>query len=93
MNMVMALVTLAFLVEGIVDGFKGALSKWAWLALGLGAALGPLSGLDVFEMVGIPLRVPYMGSVLTGIVCGRGASVVYDLWDKLKGAKPPGETV
>jgi len=83
MNIV-ALIGVAFLIEAIVDGIKGALSKWAWVALGFGAVLGGLSGLDIFEMAGIPLKIPYVGAVLTGLIAGRGSSALYDLWDKLK---------
>jgi len=83
MNIV-ALIGVAFLVEAIVDGIKGALSKWAWVALGLGAVLCGLSGLDIFDMAGIPLKIPYVGAVLTGLIAGRGSSALYDIWDKLK---------
>jgi len=40
-------------------------------------ALG--SGIDFFEMVGLPLLIPYAGSILTGIIASRGANFLHDL--------------
>lgn len=77
------LVLMSLLVESIVDGVKGAFAHWAWVSLVLGAALCPLAGIDAFEMLGMPLRVPLLGAMLTGTLVGRGASVIYDLAGRL----------
>ena len=83
--MMMALVAVAVLIQAVVEGIKGALSKWDWVSLGLGAVLCPLAGIDAFAVLGVPLSVPYVGAVLSGMIVGRGASAVYDVWRRVKG--------
>lgn len=86
MENIIAVAALSLLVEAVVEGFKGALCLWDWMSLALGAVLCVLAGVDVFAYAGIGLSVPYVGAALTGIIAGRGASVVFDLWEKLKGS-------
>lgn len=40
---------------------------------------------DIFTIINIKLFVPYVGSILTGIIVSRGANFVNDLFSKLKG--------
>ena len=44
-----------------------------------------LAQINIFEIVGINLIVPIVGSLLTGIIVSRGANFVNDLFSKLKG--------
>lgn len=34
---------------------------------------------DIFQLLGIPFRVPYVGTVLTGLLISRGANFIHDL--------------
>jgi hypothetical protein len=96
MGSIIALVILAVLVEAVVQGLKNAISKWEWVSLGLGALLCGLAGVDAFALLGVPLAIPVLGSVLTGLIAGRGASAVFDIWEKIKNVKagePPANPV
>lgn len=93
---VLAVVVIAVIVQAVIEGFKGALKGWDWAALGLGAALCVLAHADLFGLLGVPLVVPLsgfewlgwvIGAVLTGVIAGRGASAVYDVWRRIKGEK------
>lgn len=86
MENIVAVIALAVLVEAIVEGLKGALCGWDWVSLALGAGLCLLAEVDVFALAGVRLSIPYVGAALTGLIAGRGASVVFDLWDTLKKA-------
>ena len=46
-----------------------------------------LAKVDIFTIVGIELALPFVGSLLTGIVVSRGANFVNDLFTKLQGGK------
>lgn len=46
-----------------------------------------LTSVDVFPLVGFDLAIPYVGSVLTGIIVSRGANIVHELFSKIKGGK------
>ena len=88
MEMGMTMVVLAVLIQAIVEGIKGALSRWDYVSLGLGAILCPLAGVDAFDLLNVPLGVPVVGAVLTGLIVGRGAAAVYDVWRRIKGELP-----
>lgn len=85
MEMLMGLIIMAVLVEAVVEGIKGALGKWDYVSIILAAVLCPLANIDAFVLLGVPLNVPFLGAVLTGAIAGRGASVVYDVWERVKG--------
>lgn len=42
-----------------------------------------LTGMDIFPIVGISMIVPFIGSILTGIIVARGANFVNDLFSRL----------
>ena len=74
---------LAALIESVVTTIKwaveGGFKEWPRIvALVLGVIVTPLSGLDLFANAGIPLGLPYIGSVLTGLIVSRGANVITD---------------
>lgn len=41
------------------------------------------TGADLFIVIGLPLNVPLLGSVLTGLLVSRGANVVHDLYTRI----------
>lgn len=78
------LVILAFVSEATWETLKmiwqnGKLSidRIGALAIGLLLAIG--TGLDLMDMMGIPLHIPYVGMILTGLLISRGANFVHDL--------------
>lgn len=90
-----AIVFIAVIVEGLVEYIKLSFPKFAettWaifvstIALGVGAAL--TFGIDLFEIIGIPTAVPYVGQILTGVIVARGSNYVYDVIGKYTDQKP-----
>lgn len=45
----------------------------------IGVLIAVAAQIDWFATAGIPLFIPYLGSVLTGIIISRGANIVFDL--------------
>lgn len=80
----LSLLVIALLGEAIWEAAKmvwqnGKLSvdKIGALVIGLLLAIG--TGLDLFAMVGVPLHIPYLGMILTGLLISRGANFIHDL--------------
>jgi hypothetical protein len=55
------------------------------LAVGILIAFG--ASLDLFAIVGIPMNIPYLGIILTGILISRGEGFVHDLLAYIKSLK------
>ena len=88
-----AIIVIAIVVEGIMEYLKQAVPKLAGktaLILGITVALGVAAALtfnaDIFAVIGIPAKIPYIGCVLTGILCGRGSNYIYDIVGKFTDA-------
>lgn len=84
------LVVIAILVEAIWENLKMVYDKEKINvnmigSLLLGILICVLANIDIFEIVGIGLFIPVIGSILTGIIVSRGANFVNDLFKKLKG--------
>lgn len=45
----------------------------------IGVLLALSTGLNLFEVVGLPIINPYLGQIFTGILASRGANFVHDL--------------
>jgi hypothetical protein len=58
---------------------KGKVSADRVGALVVGVGVAVAGGLDACAAVGIPMAVPFLGSVLTGVLISRGANFVHDL--------------
>ena len=83
MNM-LSLLVIALLGEAIWETLKmvwqtGKLSADKIGAIIIGIALAVGSGLDIFMVVGISLKIPYLGMILTGVLISRGANFIHDL--------------
>ena len=89
---------LAFLCESLTEyffadvlaalGVAGKHLRYIAALVGVGLAL--LYGLDAMQrFLGLSPRVPHMGEVLTGLVLGRGANYVHDLYARY--VKPQAE--
>jgi hypothetical protein len=81
-----ALVFFAILIEGMVEYIKLGIQKnicieiISSMVLGLIVAFG--FHLDFFAAVGITTDVPYISTVLTGIIVSRGSNYAFDLIGK-----------
>ena len=87
MNM-LSLLVIALLGEAIWETLKmvwqtGKLSADKIGSIIIGIALAVGSGLDIFMVVGISLKVPYLGMILTGILISRGANFIHDLMSSI----------
>lgn len=88
------IIKLAIIIETITENLKNAIpkfgeSKWVVMAstLGLGILLAFVCGADILAVTGLAEHIPYVGTVLTGILLGGGSNVVYDLLNRIKGGK------
>lgn len=86
---------LSLLLETIVNTVKWAMENgfnvWRVAALALGVVITPLTGVNAFAAVGIPLVVPavpwignLLGCILTGLILSRGSNVAADLFKAVK---------
>lgn len=66
----------------------GRISLWKTIALGVSVLLTILAGADLFALIGVPLGVPVVGYILTGVIIARGAGVLNDLFKKIKPPEP-----
>ena len=83
------ILTLAFLCESLTEYFfsdvlvaVGLNTKYLrYIAALVGVGLATLYGLDALrDFLGISPRLAYLGEVLTGLILGRGANFVHDLY-------------
>lgn len=45
----------------------------------IGILLALLTGIDIFQSLGIPISIPLLGKVLTGLLLSRGANFMHDI--------------
>lgn len=88
----LSLIYVAIIVEGIITYVKNFSSgqgfKWEMLvAVLIGIVVALAYNIDLFELVGLKGTVPYVGSVLTGILISRGSNYIFDLIKSLQSAK------
>lgn len=86
---VLAALVYTFL-EFVKPVYDGANHKWNFdriAALVLGIALSVGTGFDVLSLTGISFSIPYVGSVLTGLLLGGsvGAGLIHDFPSFLTG--------
>lgn len=48
-------------------------------AVVIGILLSIVTGLDLFKMAGMPISIPYLGDILTGLLLSRGANFIHDI--------------
>ena len=92
MNAFSQLVIIAVLVEAIWENVKRVYSDSKVNTSVIGSLAVSIvvcvsTGAAIFQLVGMPLAVPFLGSALTGIVTARGANFVNDLFTRLNGPK------
>lgn len=64
---------------------KVSVDRIGAIAVSLLLAFG--AQLDLFELVDIPLVIPYVGIFLTGLLISRGANFLHDLYGKIQKPK------
>lgn len=91
MDALMGIVFGAVLVEAITNVMKMVYDpekrtvSWgtvASLIVGLGIAFA--AGMDLCAAAGVPIHVPFVPQIITGILISRGANYVYDIFDQIK---------
>lgn len=89
---ILSLIVLALIGEATWETLKmvwqtGKISvdRIGSMVIGLLLAVG--SGLDLMALIGIPLKVPYAGLILTGLLISRGSNFVHDLLVKIANIK------
>lgn len=75
-------------VVNIIRNIKDKNTNWKyWTALGVSMVLGLIVSLnydiDIFKLAGLEGRVPFVGSILTGLIISRGSNIVNDVFDRL----------
>lgn len=86
MDLLAKLSMVAFLTESLVEWFlgtwlEGPMLKYAAAAVAVVLSVG--FGLDFFKEVGLLSDIPYLGSVLTGLVVSRGSEYLHTLFNAL----------
>jgi uncharacterized membrane protein len=82
-NSFLALMILAAVVEALWQNLKMVWDKGKFQvnvigSLLLGILVCLATGVDFFVMVGLPLCIPILGYILSGILISRGANFVHD---------------
>ncbi len=82
------LVVIAILVEAIWENIKMVYqnNKFSVSMIGslsISILICILANMNIFEMVGIKMKVPVICNIFTGIICSRGANLVSDLFAKI----------
>ena len=79
------LALIAFLVESLIQTIKPLYEKdkgWnkhTLLALAVGIVVCVATGFDLFNLLEVPVKIPILGSVLTGILASRGSNFLHDV--------------
>ena len=85
---VINILTAAFLVEAIWETLKliwdkGKLCLDCIGSLVIGILISILAKIDIFELQGLVLSIPFIGYILTGILISRGSNFIHDLYGKI----------
>lgn len=58
---------------------KGKVSEDRIGAIVVGVIIALSTGVDIMHALSIPMRVPYLGTIFTGLLISRGANFTHDL--------------
>lgn len=85
---VLTLAVAALLIESVWESSKLIwengkfnIDKIGGIVIGILVALG--SGLNLLEQAGIPMSIPYVGEIMTGLLLSRGANFIHDIFGKV----------
>ena len=87
-----SIIVMSILIEAIITYTKTLVIEkniqWQIIAaVILSIVICLLYGLDIPALVGIKSPVPYVGSIITGILVSRGSNYIYDLIKMLTSKK------
>ena len=79
-----SIIFLAIIVEGIITYIKEFFvkGKFQWqmlISIVIGVLVAAAYHADILELAGMETQVPYLGSILTGILISRGSNYIFDL--------------
>jgi len=82
---------LAILVEGIIEYFVSDTTKiqpWIkYVSATFGITVAVLYKVDILSELGAVSDIPYVGSVITGLIIGRGSNYLNDFISKIRKPK------
>jgi hypothetical protein len=89
MSFIILIAAVAILIEALVEYYNLIVvkRKIVWkqvVTLCTGIIVALLFNADLFTAIGIPIAVPFVGSVLTGVLCSRGSNYISDFVTKLR---------
>lgn len=89
MELFIQLGVLAFLVEAIVETIKmiyqeGKVQMPVIISLIIGVLISLTVGIDIFKVLEIPVKIPYIGEILAGVLMSRGGNFIHELFNKLE---------
>lgn len=84
MDKIGAMLLLAASAEAIWETLQmvklnGGINKERVGAIITGIILSVAANIDFFELIGVPLMIPYLGLIFTGIIISRGANFIHDI--------------
>ena len=89
---IFALLFAAIIVEGLITYFKTMVlnGKFQWqqltaILVGVGVAI--IYNVDIFAMFGVTTTIPFVGSILSGILISRVSNYIFDLVKQLNTSK------
>lgn len=94
----MPIILMAVIVEGLITYLQHIVKRhrlhWQMiLSIAIGIFCSVSYDLDLFSLLGLESDIPYVGSVLTGILISRGSNYLFDLIKQMGGlVGDPGQT-
>lgn len=85
------LALVAFLVEALLQTIKPIYDKeTGWnidkiVSIVVGIVVCLVTNVDLFAELGFVVSVPYLGSILTGVIASRGSNFVHDIFKFVQG--------
>ncbi|MEG0803762.1 MAG: hypothetical protein RSF90_02275 [Pygmaiobacter sp.] len=86
----MPIILMAVIVEGLITYLQLLIRdrKMCWqmaLSIAIGVFCSVVYQIDLFALLGLSTGIPYVGSVLTGVLVSRGSNYLFDLIKQLGG--------
>jgi len=83
---------ISIIVEGLISYMKmiivgKKLHYEVVISTLVGIVITLIYDIDLFRMIKIETRIPYIGAILTGILISRGSNYIYDFLKKIVGIK------
>ena len=91
-NKIVEIISLAILTESIITYFKeffvsGNFSFSMLFSIILGVLIAVCYKLDLLEFINLKSSIPYIGSILTGILISRGSNYLYNILKSITSIK------